>query len=134
MAYDYPAVLVIHEKHSNYYVHLDSEATLHKASLALLATRVKAKWYTLPERPKAPGYTLAMIDDMPASLQAAARLVFKEYEREAKYYASESQELTDIKKAIKDGDGKTAWMILLNRRGSEYERVEVCRYEPAEGI
>jgi hypothetical protein len=134
MAYDYPAVLVIHEKHSNYYVHLESEATLHKASLALLATRVKAKWYTLPERPKAPGYTLAEVDNMPAGLQAAARLVFKEYERDVKYYVSESQELTEIKKAIKDGDGKTAWMILLNRREGEYERVDVCRYEKAEAI
>jgi len=134
MAYDYHAVLVIHEKHSNYYVHLDSEATLHKAALALLATRLKAKWYTLPERPKAPGYTLAMVDDMPASLQAAARQTFKIYEREVKEYVSASAEVTEIKKAVKDRDGKTAWMILLNRRGSEYERVEVCRYEKAEGI
>ena len=129
----FPSVLVVKEKHGDWYVHIPNEATLYRVALKILKERFKSgDWYyeqgPVEVECEHPGFSEADIAKMPSSLQDIATEKLRGYNSRVLEYKREGDLLFRIKEALKEKDGYKAWRVLQSRSGYEYERMELVEY------
>ncbi len=132
-----PSVLVLTEKHGSAYFLVRDDAELAKVCLSILKGRLKdGYWYgSIDElrKPDPPEFTRESIATLPASLQPAAQKKWNQYALELRGYNLDVEEHQDMARAIAEKNGISAYRILMNRSGHEYERVSVERLQQTYG-
>lgn len=130
-----PQLLILHEKHGEYYYHIADEAALFQVALMVLTGRHKSGyWYCNPTGHKLYHdkgvHTQADVDKIEnPALKSEAASLLKAYLREQRDRREELDQYERIEKAIQENDGRAAWEILYDERSDgEYERVELTTY------
>ena len=120
-----PSVLVVKEKHGTWYIYVPDVETLYRRALGLLTDRLESGyWYSECSKPVSPGFTLKDVEAFPeGAIKSLALRQLKDYEDTLKYWAADTADFADLKKAVEEKDGKRAWDILKQRSRYEYESV-----------
>jgi hypothetical protein len=125
----WPMLLILWEKHDTRYLLIDRREVLFREALAILKERKKGE-YSAP----GPFYVDTKLESfdpatVPESLRNHARSTKDSYESNKKANANEVKQWSMIHKAIADGDGALAWLILVTRSDHEYERIELRPFD-----
>ena len=127
-----PSVLVCDEKHGNRYLPAKDDAEMFRSALKVLGERLKdGYWYTKPDgkAPEKPDVDESEIGNLPVSLQATDRQLWKRYEAAIDARKEELAEYAAIERAVSERDGELAWRILRSRRDYQYEGVMIVELE-----
>lgn len=124
-----PSVLVLHEKHGDYYLNALTPEALCKSALSVLKGRMESgDFYNEPEyeKPQQPELSREKAYALPVGkVKDLAERQWIEYNRALRDYEEENKQYNDIKKAIENEDGRMAYQILCSRSDYEYERISL---------
>src|SRR5512137_2323756 len=99
----FPALLVVEEKHSPAYFHIEDEAALHQVALSILTARLTSgNWYFDPEDHGPPDpcdIDPLKIPEMPASLRAVAEDTVRDHQHALREFTHDCEQFASIKKA-----------------------------------
>lgn len=128
----FPALLLVEEKHSPSYFHVESEEALHLLALNILTARLTSgDWYLDPEKHGPPDpcdIDPQKIPEMPQSLRAIAEDTVRDHQHATREFVHDCEQFESIKKAAQEKDGTLAWKILQARADYEYETVRLVPY------
>jgi hypothetical protein len=129
--WEFPAVLVMKEKHGDRYLAAFDEDQLLASSLAIFLERATGtyRYYDAPDDlPAEPDFPESL-DGVPGSLRAAAVKQWKLY-RQRRFYGAQAQaDWKLIEKALAERDGALALGVLYARADAQYEGFEVVPLE-----
>lgn len=126
-----PELLILREKHGEGYYLINNDKKLFEVSLVILKTRFNEGWYYDPDESEIPKASLTkeQIEALPEGhVKQVAVREMNSIKREIRLYKESMKSYKNIKKAIKDSDGRMAYMCLMDRRDGEYEGFELIDF------
>lgn len=121
---EYPRLLITKEKYGDTYYLINNQEALFKAALLIIEARLDGRWLVDPG-PNVPGLKPALSKDAAKALpepyrtQALADLAYNE--RRTKQHADAVNDYARAKRAVDEGNGALAYMVLDDRMDHEYE-------------
>ncbi len=124
---EYPRLLLNKDKYSTAYYLVQDEAALWRACLMILKVRVDSDYMQAPDdKPYDLQKVLPkeQVEALPEPYRSEELKKLKHNNRVTAEHQEEVEQWQQVQQALKDKDGKLAFMILKERNGHEYEGFE----------
>ena len=132
----WPRLLIQHDKHSTSYTLISKRESLWTAALQILKERLDIGYIGKPEKKpykfdeKLDAMTVEQINALPLVVRETTIAAKQTQDRYKNAHREEVEEWKAIQDALKQKDGISAWIILVQRSDHEYERIE---FKPFDG-
>lgn len=122
------SIIIFKEKYGDRYFDASTEKLKFAACLKILSERFEDHLYDASKEEASDKNILSeeQIAQLPTdNLKTQELRKRKEYLKELRRYKEDVKFYNDVKLAIKSGDGKSAYYLLLQRDGGEYEGFDI---------